>query len=64
MTGVDDTKFVGIDPQNTKFDGASSLIGNINDTQYPVRLDNDSGLGKFYTDKILKETYNKFNLKE
>ena len=64
MTGVDDTKFVGIDPQNTKFDGASSLIGNINDTQYSVRLDNDSGLGKFYTDKILKETYNKFNLKE
>ena len=64
MTGVDDTKFVGIDPQNTKFDGASSLIGNINDTEYSVRLDNDSGLGKFYTDKILKETYNKFNLKE
>ena len=27
--------------------------------QYPARLDNDSGLGKFYTDKILKETYNR-----
>ena len=60
---VDDTKFVGINPDRTIFDSATSIIGNINDTKYEIRLDNDTGLGKFYSNSVLKDVYNKFSLK-
>jgi len=56
--------FVGVDPSQTEFDGANSLYGSIKDTPYDVRLDNDSGLGSFYSNSILRDTYNKFNLKK
>ncbi len=63
MSTVDDTKFVGIDPTRTNFDGSTSLIGNVDDTKYQIRLDNDTGLGAFYSNSVLKDTYNKFSLK-
>ena len=63
MSTVDDTKFVGVDPTRTNFDGSTSLIGNVDDTRYQIRLDNDTGLGAFYSNSVLKDTYNKFSLK-
>ena len=60
---VDDTKFVGVNPDRTQFDGTTSLFGGIKDKKYDVRLDNDSGLGTFYSNSVLKDTYNKFSLK-
>ena len=34
MKGIDDTKFVGIDPNNTQFDSANSLLSNF-DNSFP-----------------------------
>ena len=67
------SKFVGVDPSQTVFDSLTSDIlivgyGNktfkFDDTRYNVTKENDSGLGSSYTDAVLKDTYNKFNLKE
>jgi hypothetical protein len=56
--------FVGVDPSQTKFEGVTPISGQFVINQYGVNLQNDGGLGATYTDKVLKTTYNKFNLKE
>jgi hypothetical protein len=56
--------FVGVDPSQTKFDGVTPISGQFVLNQYGVDIQNDSGLGKTYTNEVLKQTYNKFNLKE
>jgi hypothetical protein len=86
------SKFVGVDPSQTKFDEATSLYAlteprtyeervisrdlftgffdsdskyDFTDpNQYGVSRDLDNGLGKTYTSKVLKDVYNKYNLKE
>lgn len=56
--------FVGVDPSQTQFEGVTPISGQFITNQYGVNLQNDGGLGTTYTDSVLKETYNKFNLKE
>jgi hypothetical protein len=56
--------FVGVDPSQTQFEGVTPISGQFVINQYGVTRDNDGGLGTTYTDKLLKDTYNKFNLKE
>lgn len=56
--------FVGVDPSQTQFEGLTPISGQFVLNQYDVNKQNDNGLGKTYTDKVLKTTYNKFNLKE
>jgi len=56
--------FVGVDPSQTQFEGVTPISGQFVATQYGVTRENDGGLGTTYTDKLLKDTYNKFNLKE
>ena len=56
--------FVGVDPSQTQFEGVTPISGQFVINQYGVNLQNDNGIGKTYTDEVLKETYNKFNLKE
>lgn len=56
--------FVGVDPSQTKFDGVTPISGQFVLNQYGVDIQNDNGLGKTYTNEVLKQTYNKFNLKE
>lgn len=58
------SRFVGVDPTQTKFDGNTSLYGVVKDAIYKTTLQADNGLGKSYTNGVLKETYNKFNLKQ
>ena len=60
----DNSTFVGVDPSQTQFDGVTPISGQFVLNQYGVDTQNDSGLGTFYSNKILKTTYNKFNLKE
>mgnify|MGYP000117878957 CR=1 FL=1 len=56
--------FVGVDPSQTQFEGVTPISGKFVINQYGVTRENDGGLGTTYTDKLLKDTYNKFNLKE
>ena len=56
--------FTGVDPSQTQFEGVTPLSGQFITNQYGVSQQNDSGIGKNYTNKVLKTTYNKFNLKE
>ena len=56
--------FVGVDPSQTKFKGITPISGQFVVKQYNVTKENDKGLGKNYTDDVLKTTYNKFNLKQ
>ena len=56
--------FVGVDPSQTQFEGVTPISGQFVINQYGVTRENDGGLGTTYTDKLLKDTYNKFNLKE
>lgn len=86
------SKFVGVDPSQTKFDETTSLYALAepksyddkvisldlftgfakldsrydftNPNQYGVSVELDNGLGKTYTSKVLKDVYNKYNLKE
>ena len=69
----DNSKFLGVDPSQTIFDSLSSDILTVgyedrtykfDDTRYGVNKQNDSGLGTSYTDAVLKDTYNKFNLRQ
>jgi len=62
--GVESTKFIGVNPDQTQFDGIVPITGKFVSNEYKVSTQNDSGIGKEYTDKVLKTTYNKFNLKE
>ena len=56
--------FTGVDPSQTQFEGVTPISGQFVLNQYGVDRQNDGGLGTTYTDSVLKETYNKFNLKE
>jgi len=56
--------FTGVDPSQTQFEGVTPISGQFVLNQYGVDSQNDGGLGTTYTDSVLKETYNKFNLKE
>ena len=86
------SKFVGVDPSQTKFDDTTSLYAlakpktyddkvitldlftgfaksdskyDFTDpNQYGVSRELDNGLGKTYTSAVLKDVYNKYNLKE
>ena len=53
------SKFVGVDPSQTIFDTTTS-IRSFKDTPVPYKnsLQLDNGLGRSYTDSILKDTYN------
>ena len=56
--------FTGVDPSQTQFEGVTPISGQFVTNQYGISLQNDNGLGKSYSNEVLKETYNKFNLKE
>jgi len=56
--------FVGVDPSQTQFEGVTPITGQFVISQYNVSKQNDSGLGKSYTDNRLNELYNRYNLKE
>ena len=58
------SKFTGVDRSQTQFDGLTPISGQFILNEYKVTTQNDKGLGKTYTDEVLKTTYNKFNLKE
>jgi len=53
------SKFVGVNPDATIFDSTTS-IRSLKDTPIPYKtsLQLDNGLGKNYTDSLLKDTYN------
>jgi len=56
--------FAGVDPSQTQFEGVTPISGQFITNQYDVSLQSDNGLGKSYTNEVLKSTYNKFNLKK
>ena len=53
------SKFVGVNPAGTIFDSTTSFR-SLKDTPIPYKtsLQLDNGLGKNYTDSVLKDTYN------
>ena len=60
----DRSAFVGIDPSQTVFNGATSITGQFTQKNYGVTIVNDGGLGKSYDSDTLNTAYNKFNLRE
>ena len=53
------SKFVGVNPSATIFDTTTSLrTKNFSGVSYKTSLQLDNGLGKNYSDSVLKDTYN------